>query len=161
MSTAQSVIDDIDALVEEQLAAGESTGECHGIRNFPQCRCRAQWHGLPTPKCPGSDAEGPMVPSGARGVGLYQQGGTWGQESVEAQMEAFRALGRVVSAEWDRIRAAFSNLSAAMHGQLLALNPDVAQTADRADGRPVLPFPARTPPMWAVDATRTRRRRHL
>lgn len=59
MSTAQRVIDDIDALVDEQLRQ-EASGYDHNL-NQPRCRCGSpEWHGLPNGRCPGSDAEGPI-----------------------------------------------------------------------------------------------------
>lgn len=48
----QDVIDRIDALVDEQMAGGESG---HRPQRYPQCPgCHAAWHGLPTGTCKGS-----------------------------------------------------------------------------------------------------------
>ena len=58
MSTAQRVIDDIDALVDEQLRQ-EASGYDYNL-NQPRCRCGKGWHGLPAGGCPGSDDEGPL-----------------------------------------------------------------------------------------------------
>ncbi len=58
MSTAQRVIDDIDALVDEQLRQ-EASGYDWNL-NQPRCRCGKEWHGLPSRGCPGSDDEGPL-----------------------------------------------------------------------------------------------------
>lgn len=62
MNTAQQVIDDITALVDEQMAGGEpEVGYDYGDPTFPHCsRCGRSWHGLPADGCPGSDDEGPL-----------------------------------------------------------------------------------------------------
>lgn len=43
------IVDDIDALIDEQLAAGEPrTGYSHGDPHYPRCgHCGRHWHGLP------------------------------------------------------------------------------------------------------------------
>ncbi len=65
MNDAQRVIDEIDALVEEQLAGGEpETGYDFDDPDFPECRCGLNWHGLAVYGCPGSDTEGPLRPTG-------------------------------------------------------------------------------------------------
>ena len=56
MNAEQRVLDDIDALVDEQLDSGEPTGYDHGTQ---RCRCGADWHGLPRHGCPGTGFEGP------------------------------------------------------------------------------------------------------
>lgn len=55
----QSVLDAIDALVDEQLQQ-EASGFDHNI-NQPECRCGRPWHGLPTKLCPGSATQGPIA----------------------------------------------------------------------------------------------------
>jgi len=65
VSTAQRVIDEIDALIDEQMRDGEPrTGYDFDDPDFPECRCGLNWHGLPTLVCPGSDTEGPLRPTG-------------------------------------------------------------------------------------------------
>lgn len=65
MSTAQQVIDDIDALVDEQLSAGETPGGYdYNDPEFPRCRCGCMWHGLRRGICPGSYTEGPLMATG-------------------------------------------------------------------------------------------------
>jgi hypothetical protein len=72
VSTAQRVIDDIDALVDEQLAAGEAPGGYdYNDPEFPRC----MWHGLRQGICPGSDVEGPLTATGLRF-------GNWASEMV-------------------------------------------------------------------------------
>ncbi|OZF05231.1 hypothetical protein CH302_00995 [Rhodococcus sp. 15-2388-1-1a] len=60
----QSVIDSIDALIDEQLDAGEpEIGYDFDDPEYPECwRCEYDWHGLPLLGCPGSAVEGPAVP---------------------------------------------------------------------------------------------------
>lgn len=62
MNPEQSVLDEIDRLVDESLATpySERSGYDNDI-NQPECRCGADWHGLPKGGCPGSDAEGPVA----------------------------------------------------------------------------------------------------
>lgn len=65
MNPEQSVIDSIDALIDEQLDAGEPIGGYdYGDPDYPRChRCHRHWHGLPTEYgCPGSGVEGPELP---------------------------------------------------------------------------------------------------
>ena len=165
MSTAQRVIDDIDALVDEQLAAGEAPGGYdYNDPEFPRCRCGCMWNGLRQGICPGSDTEGPLMATGLRF-------GNWAGEpelpprrtpdvySI-SEAEVIEAV-RVFLASWDVFRASLSDMFAAIERQFGALYPEAVQAEAREDGRPALPVAARTPPMWAVDATRTRRRRHL
>lgn len=164
MSDAQRVIDDIDALVDEQLAAGEAPGS-YDSRDpeFPRCRCGSSWHGLGRSGCPGSGVEGPLV---ATGLNRF---GTWVGEPVLpprrpldvysfSEAEVIEA-GRVFLAAWDVFRASLSDMFAAIERQFGALYPEAVQAEAREDGRPALPVAARTPPMWAVDATRSRRGR--
>lgn len=60
MNPEDAVVDEIDRLVEESL-----TKPWHQVSGYdnnigqPRCRCGANWHGLPTAFCPGSDTEGP------------------------------------------------------------------------------------------------------
>jgi len=59
VSTAQRVIDDIDALVDEQLRQ-EASGYDHNL-NQPRCRwCDREWHGKADVWCRGSDVQGPL-----------------------------------------------------------------------------------------------------
>lgn len=48
----QDVLDDIAALIDSQLAAGERDGY------EPQCLCGQDWHGLATGQCPGTPVVG-------------------------------------------------------------------------------------------------------
>ncbi|OZE98095.1 hypothetical protein [Rhodococcoides fascians] len=59
----QSVIDQIDALIDEQLDAGEPIGGYdYNDPDFPKCgRCGWEWHGLPDHGCLGVN-EGPETP---------------------------------------------------------------------------------------------------
>ncbi|OBA56902.1 hypothetical protein [Gordonia sp. 852002-10350_SCH5691597] len=66
MNPEDAVVDEIDRLVEESL-----TKPWHQVSGYdnnigqPRCRCGADWHGLPTTFCPGSDTEGPLPPISA------------------------------------------------------------------------------------------------
>lgn len=64
MNPEQSVIDSIDALIDEQLDGGEPIGGYdYDDPDYPECwRCEYEWHGLPLLGCPGSGVEGPAVP---------------------------------------------------------------------------------------------------
>jgi len=208
VSDAQRVIDEIDALVEEQLRQ-ERSGYDHNL-NQPHCRCGSpEWHGLPNGRCPGSDAEGPIGDAwgyliGSYGdlVSGYDNGGRieptsltpavaqrwlesndWvplgiirprdgltfdrrpdapvvvDQQAIESYTAAAADLRRVVLAEWERISGAVLDTWATIREQFGALDPTAVQAAEREDGRPALPTGARTPPMWAVDVTRSRRGR--
>ena len=59
----QRVLDDIDALIAEQLAAGEP-GDDWGDEEGPECPhhgCDESWHGLPYGPCLGSATQGPQL----------------------------------------------------------------------------------------------------
>jgi len=93
VSTAQRVIDDIDALVDEQLAGGEvETG-------YSRCRCGGMWHGLRMGGCPGSDSEGPLVATGLT-FGSCQDL----RQDMEPIVSAFRGIAEEVSRVWESIR---------------------------------------------------------
>lgn len=97
MSTAQRVIDDIDALVDEQMAGGEA------VTGYSRCRCGGMWHGLRRSGCPGSDVEGPAMATGLR----FE---TWTsepehlREGVEQITAAFRVVSAEVNRAWESIR---------------------------------------------------------
>lgn len=58
----RSVVAAIDALIDEQLSAGEpETGYDSYDDAFLCCRCGADWHGIASRRCPGTDSEGPVV----------------------------------------------------------------------------------------------------
>jgi len=113
MTAAQRVIDDIDALVDEQLRQ-EASGYDWNL-NQPRCRCGCMWHGLSRSGCPGSDVEGPAMATGLRF-------GNWASEMVlpprrlshvdpEGLREAadqitaaFRVVYADVSRVWESIR---------------------------------------------------------
>lgn len=61
MNPEDAVLDEIDRLVDESLAKpwDEISGYDNDI-NQPECRCGADWHGLPWGGCPGSESEGPV-----------------------------------------------------------------------------------------------------
>jgi len=116
VTAAQRVIDDIDALVDEQLAAGEAPGGYdYDDPEFPRCRCGCMWHGLSRSGCPGSDVEGPAMATGLRF-------GNWASEMVlpprrlshvdpedlreaaEQIIAAFRVVAADVSRAWESMR---------------------------------------------------------
>lgn len=119
MSTAQRVIDDIDALVDEQLRQ-EASGYDWNL-NQPRCRCGKEWHGLSRSGCPGSDVEGPAMATGLRF-------GNWASEMVlpprrvshvdpedlreaaELITAAFRVVSTEVNRAWESIRRTFLGL---------------------------------------------------
>lgn len=66
MNPEDGVLADIDALIDEQLAAGEPAGGYdYGDPDFPRCPhdgCGREFHGLPEGRCPGSTSHGPLKP---------------------------------------------------------------------------------------------------
>jgi len=121
MTAAQRVIDDIDALVDEQLAAGEAPGGYdYNDPEFPRCRCGCMWHGLSRSGCPGSDVEGPAMVTGLRfgnwASGLVLPSRRLGHfdfdpadsiaavEGLEQITAAFRVVSAEVSRVWESIR---------------------------------------------------------
>lgn len=67
MNPEDAVLDEIDRLVDESLAKPyeEISGYDNDI-NQPECRCGADWHGLPRGGCPGTESEGPVDDPWAR-----------------------------------------------------------------------------------------------
>lgn len=171
MSDAQRVIDDIDALVEEQLRQ-ERSGYDHNL-NQPHCRCGSpEWHGLPNGKCPGSDAEGPiglgrdyLLESYGDRVSGYDNGGRieptsltpvvaqrWLESNDWVPLGTIRPRDGLTFDRWP-------DAPVVVDQQAIESYTAAVQAAEREDGRPALPTGARTPPMWAIDATRSRRGR--
>jgi len=97
VSTAQHVIDEIGALVDEQLQQ-EASGYDHNL-NQPRCRCGAGWHGMKLGGCPGSDTEGPPD-------ALRLTFGNWQdvRQDIEPLIAAFRGIADEVSRAWESLR---------------------------------------------------------
>jgi len=102
MSTAQRVIDDIDALVDEQLRQ-EASGYDWNL-NQPRCRCGCMWHGLSRFGCPGSDVEGPAMATGLRFGYFDPTDNIAAAEGLEQITAAFRVVSAEVSRVWESIR---------------------------------------------------------
>jgi hypothetical protein len=167
-NSERAVLAAIDALIDDQMAAGEpKVGFDFGDPLFPQCRCGNGWHGLPAWGCPGADSEGPLI---ARSVprprcrcgqvehddrsmgcpGTDVEGpwdATWLPRSLDPVMavlrETFAEIGRAFTAAMKSLESAF---------------PHLQETA-RPPGAAPRPGVRQVPPMWAVDPTRSRRRR--
>jgi len=129
MSTAQRVIDDIDALVDEQLAAGEAPGGYdYNDPEFPRCRCGCMWHGLRQGICPGSDVEGPLMVTGLRF-------GNWASELVlpprrlsHVDPEDLREAAEVITSAFRVVSAEVSRVWESMRRTLLGLPHPQAQS---------------------------------
>jgi len=93
VSTAQQVIDEIGALVDEQMAGGEAETA------YSRCRCGCMWHGLRKGGCPGSDNEGPLVATGLT-FGNWQDM----RQDMEPLVSAFRGIAEEVSRVWESMR---------------------------------------------------------
>jgi hypothetical protein len=105
VSTAQQVIDEIGALVDEQLRQ-EASGYDWNL-NQPRCRCGRVWHGLTRQHdrlggaCPGSDAEGPLVPR-------------WNETQVKEAAAAIHAVIAVVARAFTEVAREVSRMYAAI-----------------------------------------------
>ncbi len=119
MSTAQRVIDEIGALVDDQLHGGEpETGYDYDDPTFPRCRCGQTWHGLSRSGCPGSDVEGPLMVTGlrfgnwaselvlpSRRLGHFDPADSIAAvEGLEQITAAFRVVSAEVSRVWESMR---------------------------------------------------------
>lgn len=103
MNPEDAVLDEIDRLVDESLATpySERSGYDNDI-NQPECRCGADWHGLPWGGCPGTESEGPVDDPWARkrarigmvAVSPYrdatENGDEWADEGVAEWIEIGR-----------------------------------------------------------------------
>lgn len=138
----QGVMDAIDALIDEQLAEGEPfAGYDFGDPGFPRCRCGDMWHGLPTHGCPGSDSEGPMQDSSFAADDWHAMVES-NERNLLLAIEA--GLGRGASPQMTIV------------DEMRPLNDVPSHPSEQ---RVQVPRPTTTPPMWAVDPTRSRRRR--
>ncbi len=187
-NSEQGVMDAIDALIDDQLAEGEpQTGYAWGDPRFPRCRCGDTWHGLPTRACPGSDVEGPQRPwrpfveevvrcrCGGREHDdtMYGCPGTDTEGSVDPH-----GVMRALTDQWAEFVVAVRPVLDAFYASVESTNRsfrDAYTTSSMTivdEMRPFIdvpshpselpvqvPRPATTPPMWAVDPTRSRRRR--
>lgn len=186
MNPEQSVIDEIDRLVDESLAKPwcERSGYDNDI-NQPECRCGTDWHGLPKGGCPGSDAEGPVHrPRPFAGMPYrYANGGVVDEGpngDLPDAIEAFQAVVQMwgsdirirleasierMCRQMDSVRAVFGYWQipddpfADIDGEAFIPLPTPATEEPQTPQQRALPRPSTTPPMWAQDATRSRRRR--
>ncbi len=129
MSDAQRAIDEIDALIEEQLAGGEpETGYDFDDPDFPECRCGLNWHGLPTLACPGSDTEGPLRSTGA-------------VEAFTAIAQAARQMSQQFAESWSRLAESLAPTCVPLETERFHLDQWVASHDWQAETReePELP----------------------
>ena len=92
-NSEDDVIDRIDALVNESLSKSwdDISGYDNDI-NQPKCRCGGDWHGLPTRRCPGTDTEGPIRPTG--GWQVTVGGGDSDGYTIDALQDARQGFAR-------------------------------------------------------------------
>lgn len=167
MNPEQSVLDEIDRLVDESLATpySERSGYDNDI-NQPECRCGADWHGLPKGGCPGSDAEGPVHrPQPFAGMPYrYANGGVVDEGpngDIRIRLEA--AIERMCR-QMDSIREVFGYWQipddpfANTDGEAFISLPTPATEESQTPQQRALPRPSTTPPMWAPRADGRRRR---
>jgi len=132
VTAAQRVIDAIDALVDEQLAAGEAPGGYdYNDPEFPRCRCGCMWHGLRQGICPGSDVEGPLMVTGLRF-------GNWASEMVipprrlsHVDPEDLREAAEQITAAFRVVYADVSRVWESMRRTLLGLPHPHPQSQSR------------------------------
>ncbi|WP_167677921.1 hypothetical protein [Rhodococcus sp. B10] len=186
MNPEQDVLDDIDRLVDEQMAGGEPV---FGGR-APVCRCGRSWHGLPQTGCPGSASEGPLtdnvfVPWGSGTPGwtiTVGDGVTSALRRLAEHAESIAAIFRdivLVDAprpEAPRLqrgdRIGYQDENGRVHIGVVAehsTDPDTGVTTTRMEGEDTpresghawvrMPSPSLTPPMWANNPGRSRRPR--
>jgi len=151
VSDAQRVIDEIDALVEEQLRGGEpETGYDFDDPDFPECRCGLDWHGLPAYGCPGSDTEGPLRSAGltfdwwpevpsrifdyrdytAGDLALLGEIHQWPRPAVE---EAWGVLTQAARQMWQQCAESWSRLESLRLSELRPLGLRVSLEPERFD----------------------------
>lgn len=187
MNPEQSVIDEIDRLVDESLAKPwcERSGYDNDI-NQPECRCGHDWHGLPLGGCPGSDAEGPIDKPWDRAVRVFDRGSVFGR-SADLESRGWTPLGTVADdgprftyaprirpsyAElfhraseifpeiFAELSVTFQNLTAAVETsrERLGAWQEASEEQPQTPQQRALPRPSTTPPMWAPRADGRRRR---
>ena len=187
MNPEQSVIDAITELVDESLAKpwDRISGYDNDINQdeCPHAGCDRDWHGLPEGWCPGSPIEGPMRgPNRVGDVGViagdsWMIGGRLHADAIDAfdtwvetvapavlreTVEAMRRFNATMAETQDSISRAFVSISRAAEtmGSLGIWETDEADPAETPRQR-ALPRPSTSPPMWAQDASRSRRRRNV
>lgn len=147
MNPEQSVLDEIDRLVDESLATpySERSGYDNNI-DQPDCRCGADWHGLPKGGCPGSDTEGPVTRS------------RW--PAIEAvQRFAEHCAGMPYwydGGAWQIPDDLFADTDG--DGEVFIPLPTPATDEPQTSQQRALPRPSTAPPMWAARADGRRRR---
>jgi hypothetical protein len=168
--SAQSVIDEIDALVDEQLRQ-EASGYDNNL-GVVECLCGLDWHGLPEWGCPGTDAEGPVQ------INVPIEFATR-YEMLHESFNPIAMFDRLAQHYWESVAVSFSRLAEAFNApapvpETFRLDRWVEDHDWQAEmrgseprfvmmdeaftfTRPALPTPATQPPMWTVDPTRTRR----
>jgi hypothetical protein len=114
---------------------------------LPRCphRCSRPWHQESNDICPGSMHLGPRRPrKGEIPPTPEQIASAWAQVTVSIRELA------------DNLKEAFAGFAKATEAFGIKSEPE-SRLDDQ--GRPRLPRPSSTPPMWANDVTRSRRRR--
>lgn len=143
----QSVIDDIDALVDEQLQQTR-TGYDYNVGE-ERCRCGRDWHGLPSGGCPGSCVEGPVAENPQR-IGV-----------VDMHLDlSFRGIEERIRTSMNALAELFASSAEEMCASMRGFAASVAIPNDLEPETPqqrALPRPSTTPPMWADNPGRTRR----
>ena len=79
---------------------------------------------------------------------------------IEELAARFAALGKAITPALQQIGDAWRAATPQLRALAEAVDPDFDSRPARADGRPHPPRPSSTPPMWSVNPTQTRRRRH-
>ncbi|ANA85308.1 hypothetical protein SEA_PHLOP_2 [Gordonia phage Phlop] len=179
MNPETAVLDAIDALVDEQLAQ-EASGYDYNI-NQPWCPhpgCPAEWHGLPTLRCPGSAVAGPMKPppwpvkpkSQARMAIIDADGNRTPIRSalvdfqmtpdpaVEQFREAWDGFRTTVVEGFRTLEVSFQGVSADLRRILEGSFAEGGEVVEQTPQQRALPRPSHTPPMWAARADGRRRR---
>lgn len=189
MNPESSVIDEIDRLVEESLARpyAERSGYDNAV-NQPRCPhwdCVRQWHGLPVGRCPGSGTHGPAMPWKLNGPVVMTRDVPVGDPQVGARVQVMDGDGTIIGIGRttqfslrlsDEAMQAFDASMRQMREAVITVSQRWAEAIglwqipdDPGGDEPVaveetrqqraLPRPSSTPPMWANDPTRNRRRR--
>jgi hypothetical protein len=158
----RAVIDVIDVLVNEQLDGGEVAGD--HARLFPTCRCGYSWHGIADRGCPGTGAEGPMPayladPIPCRCNQNWHNDARWGcpGSDVEGPLDLLCVV-RAWNAATEALRETFKQFSENIKTMWQSLN-DIAPELQGGSRKPPRAGVRQVPPMWAVDPTRSRRKK--
>lgn len=133
-------------------------GRPFAVRELVRCRCGGPVHVGPLYGCPGTAMEGPVDLHGAMRAVTEQ----WAEVvmAMRPVFDAFRGVAESIERSFRLTVEAGRGRGASPQMTIVdEMRPVLDVPSHPSELRVQVPRPATTPPMWAVDPTRSRRRR--